>query len=121
MNGTETQMIFLTFFNSSSSNRKFHVKLLKVDANYFKFIVKEQLLEFIGDNDILIQNQSGFRKKLLLNLVLNYWKYITETIIIMLFFLTSKEHLKLLMKILLSKLKYYGIQNRIKLVCKLFK
>jgi hypothetical protein len=93
------------------------INMLPIYEKVLECVVKEQLMNFIETNGILINEQSGFRKhhscETALNLVLNNWKeHIEKKKVILAVFLDLKRAFETIDRnILLRKLESYGIRG----------
>lgn len=93
------------------------VNSLPIPEKLLEMVVKEQLLEFIQDNNILISEQSGFRKnhscETALQFLLNQWKIdISNNLVIGVVFLDFKRAFETVNRnLLIMKLKKYGIEG----------
>lgn len=94
---------------------------LESPEKLMEMIVKEQLMDFVNKNNILIKEQSGFREKhsceSALNLVVHDWSQSIEDgdVIISVFLDLKRAFETIDRKLLLKKLECYGIgQNALK-------
>jgi hypothetical protein len=95
--------------------RKINSDMLPTPEKISETCVKEQLLKFIEAKNILIEQQSGFRKhhscESSLNFVVNGWKEeIQKGKVMLRFFIHLKRALETLDRnLLLEKLNFFGL------------
>lgn len=94
---------------------------LETPEKLMEMIVKEQLMDYINKNNILIKEQSGFREKhsceSALNLVVHDWSQTIENgeVIISVFLDLKRAFETIDRKLLITKLECYGVeQNSLK-------
>jgi hypothetical protein len=97
------------------------VNMLPIPEKVLETIVKNQMLKFIKNNDILVEQQSGFREnhscETALNLILHEWKCQIENgkVIVAVFLDLRRAFETIDRRLLLKKLKQYGFdENTIK-------
>jgi hypothetical protein len=93
------------------------INMLLIEEKILEHIVKDQLLTFVEENDILCSEQSGFRNsyscETALNVVINHFKeQLQQKNISVVTFLDLKRAFETIdRKILLRKLEQYGIKG----------
>ncbi len=103
--------------NTTKADELRPINMLPIPEKLLEVIVKDQMLKFIEDNDILFEIQSGFRKnhscETALNFVLAGWKEdIEDGMFIVSVFLDFKRAFETINRSkLIKKLKKYGISG----------